>query len=422
MAPILQLKVFFVALQVLHGVHVQASVLVKSQALSNTIPITRHTAAGSRPRNVVQLDRSRINDIKSRVGITSASLSAAERLAVNNAPLNATNDGLFYSAIVHIGASNTPFNFIVDTGSGNTWIGGNKTYVPSSTSIKTADMFNISYGMGFAAGDQYLDQVTLGTFTISNQSIGVASTFSGVTWGCDGILGLGPTTLTKNTLTTSGYSTIPTVPDNLHSQGKIAVQSFGVYFQPATSASVTDGELCFGEVDTSKITGPMTYAALSTTVPAAYYWSFSQSIQYGSTSMLANGTGIVDTGSSLIYVATDAFNVYKTATGAQTDPTTGFLEITAAQYATLQDISFVVNGTTFTLTPNAQLWPRSLNALIKGVASSYYLVFQDTGAPSGSGFDFIMGYAFLERFYSYYDTTNSRMGFATTSFSNATTN
>lgn len=64
--------------------------------------------------------------------------------------------------------------------------------------------------MGFAAGDECnlspvsagarhskhypgnhsdLDQITLGGFTISNQSIGVASTFSGVTWGCDGILG-----------------------------------------------------------------------------------------------------------------------------------------------------------------------------------------------------------------------------------------
>jgi len=313
-------------------------------------------------------------------------------------------------------------NFIIDTGSGNTWIGGNKTYVPSSTSIKTADMFNISYGMGFAAGAEYLDQVSLGGLIISNQSIGVASTFSGVTWGCDGILGLGPTVLTRNTLTTSGYSTIPTVADNLHSQGKISVQSFGVYFQPATSVGVTNGELSFGEVDTSKITGSITYAALSTTIPAGYYWSFNQSIRYGSTTMLSSGAGIVDTGSSLIYVATDAFNVYKAATGAQIDPTTGFLEVTAAQYAALQDVSFVINGTTFSLTPNAQLWPRSLNNLIKGVSSSYYLVFQDIGAMSGLGFDFIMGYSFLERFYSYYDSTNNRVGFATTPYSDALTN
>ena len=33
-----------------------------------------------------------------------------------------------------------------------------------------------------------------------------------------------------------------------------------------------------------------------------------------------------------------------------------------------------------------------------------------------AGFDFIDGYVFLERFYSVFDTTNSRVGFATTSF------
>lgn len=41
---------------------------------------------------------------------------------------------------------------------------------------------------------------------------------------------------------------------------------------------------------------------------------------------------------------------------------------------------------------------------------------------SGSGLDFINGYTFLERFYAVYDTTNKRVGFATTSNTKATTN
>lgn len=44
------------------------------------------------------------------------------------------------------------------------------------------------------------------------------------------------------------------------------------------------------------------------------------------------------------------------------------------------------------------------------------------GYNSGQGFDFINGYAFLERFYSIYDTTNKRVGFATTQFTDATSN
>jgi hypothetical protein len=44
------------------------------------------------------------------------------------------------------------------------------------------------------------------------------------------------------------------------------------------------------------------------------------------------------------------------------------------------------------------------------------------GTPSGEGFDFVNGYTFLERFYSVFDTTNSRIGFAETSYTDATTN
>jgi len=45
-----------------------------------------------------------------------------------------------------------------------------------------------------------------------------------------------------------------------------------------------------------------------------------------------------------------------------------------------------------------------------------------TGTNSGSGLDFIMGFTFLQRFYSVFDTTNSAVGFAATVYTNATTN
>jgi hypothetical protein len=74
------------------------------------------------------------------------------------------------------------------------------------------------------------------------------------------------------------------------------------------------------------------------------------------------------------------------------------------------------------LTPNAQIWPRSLNSAIGGSADKIYLIVGDIGSNSGSGLDFINGYGFLERFYSVYDTTNNRVGFATTPFTDANTN
>ncbi|OAX40084.1 hypothetical protein K503DRAFT_688276, partial [Rhizopogon vinicolor AM-OR11-026] len=76
----------------------------------------------------------------------------------------------------------------------------------------------------------------------------------------------------------------------------------------------------------------------------------------------------------------------------------------------------------YALTPNGQIWPRSLNTYIGGTSEYVYLVVNDLGTPSGEGLDFINGQTFLERFYAVFDTTNARVGFATTSYTDATTN
>ena len=76
----------------------------------------------------------------------------------------------------------------------------------------------------------------------------------------------------------------------------------------------------------------------------------------------------------------------------------------------------------FGLTPNGQIWPRALNVDIGGVTGAIYLIVGDLGSESGFGLDFINGQAFLERFYSVFDTANKRVGLATTPFTNATTN
>ena len=63
-----------------------------------------------------------------------------------------------------------------------------------------------------------------------------------------------------------------------------------------------------------------------------------------------------------------------------------------------------------------------LNTDIGGSADGIYLIVGDLGSPSGEGLDFIDGFAFLERFYYVFDVTNSQVGFATTEFTDATTN
>lgn len=105
----------------------------------------------------------------------------------------------------------------VDSGSANTWVGHNKSYVHTKTSFRTNDNISITYGDGTINGREYLDQITLSpSLIVTNQSIGVDdrtgdfSTHGGIT--LDGIIGIGPVGQTAGTLTTrpSNY-TVPTV-------------------------------------------------------------------------------------------------------------------------------------------------------------------------------------------------------------------
>lgn len=56
---------------------------------------------------------------------------------------------------------------------------------------------------------------------------------------------------------------------------------------------------------------------------------------------------------------------------------TGLLKITSAQYSALKPLNFKIGSTTYALSPNAQIWPRSLNADIGGTSGSIYLIVSD---------------------------------------------
>ena len=88
---------------------------------------------------------------------------------------------------------------------------------------------------------------------IENQSIGVASRAQGFN-DVDGILGIGPVDLTEGTV--SDNQPVPTVTDNLYSQGAIASNSIGIFYQPTTESGAVNGELNFGGIDSSKCVPP----------------------------------------------------------------------------------------------------------------------------------------------------------------------
>ncbi|KAG0705812.1 acid protease [Suillus ampliporus] len=373
--------------------------------------------------------------------IAAADRARARGLQNGSSSINATNAVRIYTIDVGVGSPPTNYTVLVDSGSSNTWIGGYKPYVKTSTSQDTKNTFNVTYlDSGDVSGEQYLDTVTLNSnLVIEKQSIGLAIDYPG-NHSLDGILGLGPIDLTQGTV--NNTHEVPTVMNNLYAQKKISSEVLGVFFTPATPGNIT-GELTFGGYDTSKIIGDIGYAPFTSTSPANTYWGFDQSIRYGPTPILNKTAGIVDTGTNLILIATDAFKRYQSETGGTLDEATGLLMISPDQYDKLSSLYFTIGGVDYELTPNAQIWPRSLNSAIRGTgtADGIYLIVSDIGADSS--LDFINGYCFLyaalffftdqeatesfihghrERFYSVLDETQSRVGFATTNYTYATSN
>jgi hypothetical protein len=340
--------------------------------------------------------------------------------AAGDSSVDVTDAAVTYTLSIGVGSPATDYTLLIDTGSSNTWIGADKAYTPTSTSTDTRNTVSVSYGSGSFTGTEYTDQVTLGPgLVIQKQSIGVSSKATGFN-DVDGILGIGPVDLTTGTVAST--TSVPTVTDNLFKQGTIPVESIGISYVPTTTASAPNGELTFGGTDATKFTGEITYVPITHTSPANKYWGIDQTITYGSETILPDTAGIVDTGTTLLMIATDAFQAYQKATGATADSTTGLLTVTAAQFAKMQSLVFQIGDTTLELTANAQIWPRSLNSTLGGEEGKIYLITADLGSNSGGGLDFIDGFGFLQRFYSVFDTTNSRVGFATTEFTDATTN
>ncbi|KAI0094449.1 aspartic peptidase A1 [Irpex rosettiformis] len=355
--------------------------------------------------------------------------------SVGNIP--STNQLFDYVVDVQIGTPPTSYSLLLDTASSNTWVTDVK-FIESDSTVQSQDTVAVQYGGGaFMDGTEFNDKITITSANVVfGQSIGVATDSSGFD-DVDGVLGLGPTGLTIGTLSPDDKQSIPTITDSLFQQASIPQNLVSISFEPTTSDGAVNGELTFGGTDSSKFTGAINFAQvpyffidirrvkepLTTTAPSNTFWGIDQQIRYGTSStILAKTAGIIDTGTTLTLIATDALAAYTSATGAVLDNDVGLLKLSASQFTNLKSLFFVINGVTFEFTANAQIWPRALNNVIGGSANDIFLVVSDIGSNSGSGLDFINGLTWIERFYVALDTTNRKVGIANTPFTRATTN
>ena len=113
----------------------------------------------------------------------------------------------------------------------------------------------------------------------------------------------------------------------------------------------------------------------------------------------AQSPAIIDTGTTLLMMSSDAYAKYaavlSAATGAKLDPSTGLLAVSPNQVARAPPLMVVIDGNAFPLSADSQFFPLTSNAALTGKSSINlrYNVVASTGTPTGSGLDVIMGYA-----------------------------
>ncbi|KAI0672095.1 aspartic peptidase domain-containing protein [Trametes maxima] len=308
-----------------------------------TLPLARRVnSTGS--ANLVKFDRERAQAKKSYPrppGGGAVRGASAASGGVFDAP--ATSRTVSYTVTVLIGDPPTSYELLIDTGSSNTFVGAGKKFVPSKSAQATEYAVSVAYGSGYFGGQEWIDTVTLAEgLTISNQSFGVAVTSNGFE-GLDGILGVGPQGLTKGSLVLCPETTIPTVTDNAWDAGSLDRYEIGISFEPTQLAVSNIGELTFGGADPTKYIGELQYVPMTTIEPASNYVGYVQSIRYGDKGpVLKETAGILDTGTTLTLIASDAFKTYQEYTGAVADNSTGLLRISKEQYGNLENLYFKI--------------------------------------------------------------------------------
>ncbi|KAJ1563025.1 hypothetical protein HK405_003962 [Cladochytrium tenue] len=309
------------------------------------------------------------------------------------APL--VNDGynFLWNAPVTFGNGQS-FSIDLDTGSSDTWVQGDvspafNTSDPSVTSL--GFYFLAIYGSGIVIAEVYEGPVSIAGIS-ATVDFGVSLGEAGFS-ETNGLLGLGFTPL-------SSINYDGGTKSNFMDQAGIG--AVGFYLN--NNADGDEGEVALGAADPDKYDGSFTYVPLT----AETYWqaswaggSFAVAGTTVSGSLGLNVTSfIVDTGTSLIYLEQAVADAINAAIGGTYSDDYGAYVIDCSVASTGPDVELTFGGSTFSIPASIYVLPDNGVCFsgIDGQAESISLG--------------IVGDVFIRAYYTLFDKSNLRVGFA----------
>lgn len=318
-------------------------------------------------------------------------------------PLTNFMDAQYYGPI-SLGTPPQEFKVIFDTGSSNTWVPSkscnsfacllHRRYDSDKSSTFQANQtdFQIRYGTGSVKGFISHDDMAVGGLKIANQGFGETTNMPGFTFAFakfDGIMGLG-----YDTISVAGV--IPPLY-NMVKQKLISKALFSFYLARAADGGPTGGSLIFGGVEEEYFEGPIMYAP----VVRKGYWEVSlDSFQVGDYDMGIKGTAAIDTGTSLIAMPSAIADQINAQIGAKKG-FKGIYTVDCNEVANLPTMNFNFGGHVFPLEASDYILQTS------GGCISPFMGLDIPGLKL-----WIVGDAFLRRYYTVYDMERNRVGFA----------
>lgn len=261
--------------------------------------------------------------------------AADQPTADNSLGLNVEGNDVGYLATVQMGTPPRPFLILMDSGSADLWVGGEKCKSQagggcgqhqflggqSSQSFQdTGKPFTVTYGSGEVAGNIVQDDISVAGLQLKGHTFGVANTesveFSADTTPFDGLMGLAQSTLSNQKT--------PTPIEALAAAGLVpeAITSYKI---SRVADGKNDGEITFGGLDTSKF-DPQTLVEVKNVNQQGFWEAAMGAVTVNGQNLGLDGrTAILDTGTTLIIApAEDATAIHTAIPGAQADGQGGF--------------------------------------------------------------------------------------------------